>query len=113
MFRGAAGVGNKLKPKVKADNSVFDFFDGNAIAHNVADSKLFKTMIQDVQAAAPYKPPDRDTLGGNILDRQYNDDITEDKRLLGLPGVSKFGLAITINSTNLSLPRQRVTRSGT
>lgn len=39
--------------KIKADNSVSDFFDGTATPHNRVDSFLFRKMVEDIQAAGP------------------------------------------------------------
>ena len=42
-----------------------------------------------------YTLPHRTALGGSILDRNYEADIAENKRLLELSGVEAFGLTIT------------------
>jgi hypothetical protein len=44
-----------MKPisKIKADNSVSDFFDGTGTPHSVVDSYFFRTMIENIQAAGP------------------------------------------------------------
>ena len=39
--------------KIKADNSVSDFFDGTATPHSRVDSFLFRKMIEEIQAAGP------------------------------------------------------------
>ena len=90
----AKGVSGKDAAKVKADNSVSDYFDSTATAYNQANSVFFKEMIQSVQRAGapnkPYVPPCANTLGGSILDRQYESDMRENKRLLALPAVSRW-----------------------
>ena len=84
---GAKGVFGKNAAKIKADNAVSDFFDGCGVAHNKANSGLFTTMVQSIQAAGtpskPYEPPKKDTLGGSILERQYETDMIENERILG------------------------------
>ena len=44
---------------------------------------------------ACYVLPHSDTLGGTILDRNYDADVAENARLLFLPGIDAFGLVIT------------------
>ena len=92
----AKGVSGKDAAKVKPGNKVSDYFDSTATAYNQANSVFFKEMIQSVQRAGapnkPYVPPCANTLGGSILDRQYESDMRENKRLLALPGVSRFGI---------------------
>jgi hypothetical protein len=84
---GAKGVFGKNAAKIKADNAVSDFFDGCGVAHNKANSGLVTTMVQSIQAAGtpskPYEPPKKDTLGGSILERQYETDMIENERILG------------------------------
>ena len=48
-----------------------------------------------------YALPCRVTLGGSILDRNYEADIAENKRLLALPGIEKFGLAVTTDGATI------------
>ena len=85
------GVFGKDTAKLKADNTVLDFFDGCAVAHSKANSGLFTTMAQSIQAAGtpskPYEPPRNGTPGGSNLERQYETGMIENERVLGLPGV--------------------------
>jgi len=39
--------------KIKADNSVSDYFDGTATPHSAVDSFFFRKMIADIQAVGP------------------------------------------------------------
>ena len=46
-------IPNSPMLKIKADNSVSDFFDGTATPHSVVDSFFFRKKIEDIQAAGP------------------------------------------------------------
>ena len=48
-----------------------------------------------------YVLPHRDTLGVTILDRNYDADMAENARLLSLPGIDAFGLAITTDGATI------------
>lgn len=45
--------------------------------------------------------PHRDTLGGTLLDRNHDADMAENARLLSLPGIDAFGLAITTDGATI------------
>ena len=81
--------------QIKADNSLSDLFDGHGWAHSIANGKLIRTAVKEILAVGPhYKLPSGSTMSGSILERQYEADKTEDNIILGLPGVSKYGLTL-------------------
>ena len=49
---GAKGVFGNNAANIKADNAVSYFFDGCGVAHNKANSGLFRKMMKPVQSAA-------------------------------------------------------------
>ena len=102
-------LNNKDAKRIKADNSLSDLFDGQGWAHNIVNGNLIQTAVKDIVAAGPdCKMPSASTLSGTILERQYAADKDEDIRILGLPGVKKYGAnrsTSTMPLTLTSLPR--------
>ena len=47
------GVRNKEMLRIKADNSVSNFFDSTATPHSLVDSFYFRQMIKDILDAGP------------------------------------------------------------
>lgn len=96
------GCEKKEAKRIKAENSISDLFDGQGWGHSIANGALWKTAVRDIQDAGPsFKTPCGSTLGGAILERQYKADKAEDYRLLGLPGVEKYGAALTTDGATI------------
>ena len=53
MKQSVSSLDNKPVAKIKADNSVSDFFDGTATPHALVEHVLFTRMISDIVAAGP------------------------------------------------------------
>jgi hypothetical protein len=55
---------------IDVDDAVAEFFYGCNVPANIANHPLFKKMVTKVKTApASYKSPDRDRLGGSLLER--------------------------------------------
>jgi len=53
MKQSVSSLDNKPVAKIKADNSVSDFFAGTATPHALVEHVLFTRMISDIVAAGP------------------------------------------------------------
>ena len=95
-------LANHSTKKICADNAISNFFDGTGIPHHNTGVVLFNKMMQEVTEAGPgYNPPGPGSLGGGILERQYEAGLSENQRLLGLEGVAKFGVALTTDGATI------------
>ena len=104
MQQNLSHLVNKDAKRIKADNSLSDFFDGHGWAQIIADGHLLQAAIKDILAVGPsYEVPSSTALGGSICERQHAADKDEDARILGLPGVSKFGATLMTDGATIAL----------
>jgi hypothetical protein len=55
-----------------------------------------------VNVAGPgYEIPSGSTLSGSVLERQYEAEKTKDARILGQPGVRKYGATLTTDGSTI------------
>ena len=102
----AEKVQSRIKTKTvdacKVDGALSDLFDGLGIAHNKVNHPLFKRFFSAAMNAPPdYKLPSDRTLGGTIMDQQYQANLDERSDALKHEGVRKFGMTGTTDGATI------------
>jgi hypothetical protein len=99
---------SKTVAECEMDGALSDLFDGLRIAHNKVDHPIFKTFFQKAcNAPLDYHPPCRKTLGGRILDQQYQVNLDERNNHLKHAGTRKFGMTSTTDGARCMRARAR------
>ena len=87
---------------LEVDGALSDMFDGLGIAHNKIDHPLFRRGVQKLRNAHPdYKLPHRKSLGGSILEHQYQCDVDDRTRHLQHKLIKKFGKALLTDGATI------------
>ena len=93
---------HKTVEHCEVDGALSDMFDGLGIANNKVDHPLFRRAIEKVRNAPPdWKLPCSITLGGTILEAQYQVNVDERSDALRHEGVKKFGLTATTDGATI------------
>lgn len=92
----------KSVSSLEVDGALSDMFDGLGIAHNKVDHPLFRRAVQKLRNAEPdYKLPHRTSLGGSILEHQYQCDVDDRTRHLQHKLIKKFGKALLTDGATI------------
>lgn len=98
---GASGQTSKEVQR-RADISVAHWILANNRPHNTAEDPLFARMLKHVQQCGPtYKPPNRNEIGGALLDSTFDTYYEEEfKKLMDeieIYGVTLYGDGATVH----------------
>lgn len=92
----------KTVDTIEVDGAILDMFDGLGIAHAKVEHPLFQRAIRSIRnAPSDYKLPGRTTLGGSILEQQYQCNVDERSKHLQHEQVKKFGMTTTTDGATL------------